>query len=302
MVTPIHIDSGIAGHHVLISAGVHGDEYEPMLATRVLIKKLPKLLKTGSVTIVPVVNISAAAADSRYGADGLDLARICPGNKEGTASEQSAAHISDLIKKADFYIDLHTGGRIFQIFPLAGYMLHASKEVLEKQQMMARAFNLPVIWGTDAAPNGRTLSVARDAHIPAIYVEYGGGNVVKKPIIKAYTEGCLHVLRQLNMGEKKDVKEKLMHWIEDYTPNNGHLQVKMPAPTEGVFTTKVQLGKRVTKGQLWGTITDIFKGEETNVYADEDGIVLFLRDAAYVKKGDSLGGLLPINDNKHIVK
>lgn len=298
MVAPFHIDSGITGHHVLISAGVHGDEYEPMLATRVLIKKLPKLLKTGSVTIVPVVNVSAAAADSRYGSDGLDLARICPGNSKGTASEQSAAQISDLIKKADFYIDLHTGGRIFQIFPLAGYMLHASKEVLEKQQTMAKAFNLPVIWGTDAAPNGRTLSVARDAHVPAIYVEYGGGNAVKPTIIKAYTEGCLNVLRQLNMVAKKEIKEKLTYWIEDYTPNNGHLQVKMPAPTEGVFTMKVQLGKRVTKGQLWGTITDVFNGEETKVYADEDGIVLFLRDAAYVKKGDTLGGVLSISENK----
>jgi hypothetical protein len=29
-----------------------------------------------------------------------------------------------LIRSADYYIDLHTGGTEFSIYPLAGYMLH----------------------------------------------------------------------------------------------------------------------------------------------------------------------------------
>lgn len=40
---------------------------------------------------------------------------------------------------------------------------------------MARAFGLPLIWGTDPTLPGRSLSVARDANVPAIYAEYLGG-------------------------------------------------------------------------------------------------------------------------------
>lgn len=170
LVKSYRVDSGKAGPNVLLTAGVHGDEYEPMLTAMQLINELPELLASGSVTIVPITNESAYAHGSRYGEDGLDLARTCPGNSEGTITERVASQISTFIKKADCFIDMHTGGLAYDIYPLAGYMLHPSFEILKKQQEMALAFNLPLIWGTDYRPEGRTLSVARDAKVPAIYV------------------------------------------------------------------------------------------------------------------------------------
>ena len=155
MQAPIYINSGKPGLNVLITAGVHGDEYEPILAAQALAKKIPNILQNGTVTIVPVVNTSAVSIDNRLGEDGCDLARICPGNIAGSVSEISAFKVSALIRATDYYIDMHTGGKAFNIFPLAGYMLHSSPEVLVKQQNMAHAFNLPVVWGTDSLPNGR---------------------------------------------------------------------------------------------------------------------------------------------------
>lgn len=295
MTEPFYIDSGKPGPQVLITAGVHGDEYEPILAAIKLTGVLSAgLLTAGKVAIITVVNPTAATADSRYGADGLDLARICPGKADGTVSEQSAAAVSALIKQADYYIDMHTGGKLFNIYPLAGYMLHTSAAVLKKQQDMAKAFNLPVIWGTDSAPNGRTLSVARDAHVPAIYVEYGGGNSVNEEIITAYTTGCLNVLNSLGMIQGHSVQtDQVKYWVENYLPNTGHLQVKLPSPAEGIFIPTIHPGQPVKKGQLWGTITAILTHQKTEILADEEGIVLFVRDAAYVKAGDPLGGILP---------
>ena len=300
METVFTIHSGVEGPAVLITAGVHGDEYEPILTALKLKQLLHGLLISGSVTIVPMVNSSAVLSNSRYGPDGLDLARICPGNSAGTVSEQAAAVVSALILKADYFIDLHTGGRLFDIYPLAGYMLHPDPVVLLKQQKMARAFNLPVVWGTDSKPNGRTLSVARDSAVPAIYVEYGGGNAVKKNIVTAYINGVLNVLDSLNMlKEHTAAVNQVKYEIDDYTPNNGHLQAKMPATAEGIFIAEVILGQPVQKGKLWGTILDCTDGVHKEVFADEDGIVLFLRDAAYVKTGDSLGGILPVAVSKN---
>lgn len=298
MLNPIIIQSENKGPKLLISAGVHGDEYEPMLAAIKLIEMLEGKLINGSVTIVVAVNHTAVAQNSRYGSDGLDLARVCPGNATGSVSEQSAAAISNLIRESDFYIDMHTGGRLFNIYPLSGYMLHSNKKILEIQQQMAQAFNLPVIWGTDSAPQGRTLSVARDANVPAIYVEYGGGNFVKEEIITAYTEGCLNVLNKFQMiTEYSNTVSVLKYWVEDDTPNNGHLQAKLPASMQGIFIPSVKLGQSVSAGQLWGTITDVISGHKKEINADETGIVLFIRDVASVKAGDSLGGILPLNKN-----
>src|SRR5690606_26744467 len=118
--------------------------------------------------------------------------------------QQCAASDSEMIRAADYLIDMHTGGRLYNIYPLAGYMLHDSAEILEKQRKMAEAFNLPTIWGTDNRPVGRTLSVARDAGVPAIYVECGGGGEVNARTIEAYVQGCKRVLASLNMLTNND--------------------------------------------------------------------------------------------------
>ena len=288
-------DSGNPGPRVLITAGVHGDEYEPIIAAQKLVEEIPGLLQNGSVTIVPIVNASAYKNKNRCGEDGLDLARTCPGRADGTITEQVAFQVSKLIKKADYYIDLHTGGKIFNIFPLAGYMLHSSEQVLDAQQKMAKAFGLSVVWGTDRHAEGRTLSVARDANVPAIYVEYGGPEPVSANIIKEYAEGCLNVLTSLYMLSREQQRtESFLYWVEDHRLNNGHLQAKTPAPVDGIFVPAVQVGIIVRNGDIWGVIQNPVTREQTEINVEGDGLVLFTRIKGFVKKDDSLGGLLPI--------
>lgn len=292
--SPFVISSGKEGPTVLITSGVHGDEYEPMMAAFELIAKLPGHVAKGKVIIIPITNPDAYGACSRFGVDGLDLARICPGKENGTGSEVAAFHVSNLIQQADYYIDLHTGGRAFNIYPLSGYILHHSPEVLKEQQWMAAAFGLPVVWGTDSALDGRTLSVARDATIPAIYVEYGGGEPFNKTIVKAYVDGCLNILAGLEVTNAVFKEYNPLYWVEDNTPNNGHLQLKTPAPAEGIFVPEVKPGDFVLKGGIWGRIIDLRDKQESLVIAEDEGMVLFTRSTSFVQKSDSLGGILPI--------
>jgi len=295
MQSPYTIDSGCAGPSVLITAGVHGDEHEPIIAANNLISILSPLLRKGKVTIIPIVNSTAVANGTRCGVDGLDLARVCPGNSQGSATEIDAARISVLISQSDYLIDLHTGGKLFDIHPLSGYMLHPDNHVLEQQRTLARAFGLPIIWGTDHEPNGRTLSVARDHNIPAIYVEYGGGIAARDEIIVSYTDGCLGVLEKLGMVDASHRQSVPEHIVEDPTPQQGHLQAKMPAPAKGIFVPAVRLGQLIGKGEHWGDIFHLETGSPTKVFADMSGMVLFLRVDAQVNIGESLGGILPIH-------
>lgn len=294
--------TGIDGPHVLITAGVHGDEYEPILVANALNTGLREMLKVGKVTIIPMVNPSAYYQSSRYGADGLDLARTCPGSEEGSATEIAAYHLSQCIEEADFYIDMHTGGAIFDIFPLCGYLLHPDLLVLKKQQAMARAINLPLIWGTEPSPKGRSLSVALKANVPAIYLEYGGGTTARREVVEAYYNSCLKVLSHLGMVESaKHFTDNNIYWLEDHSIDQGNLQIKMPASRAGIFVASVKLGDFISKGSIWGTITDPLNNVEEVVRADADGLVFLLRTHARVKTGESLGGILGVIKNRKIV-
>lgn len=291
--------SGVSGPHVLIIAGIHGDELEPMLAANELLNLLPCELRSGSVTIIPVANSSAYSLGSRCGSDGLDMARTFPGDIAGSTTQIVVQQITELIRNADYLIDLHTGGTLFDITPLSGYLLHHEETVLEKQRMMAEAFNLPVIWGTDPNADGRTLSAARDFNIPAIYAESGGGTGISNRTIDMYVEGCINVLSRLGMIDYS-VKNKIesFYWLEDHRPGQGHLQSKLPAAIDGIFHPEVSLGEVVRKETLLGYIIDLPGKKEWKVFAGEEGMVFMLRISSRVNKGDTLGGILPITQKE----
>lgn len=281
------------GPHLLITAGVHGDECEPMEAVRQLFRQLSAEPLRGRVTLVPIVNEPAFRLRQRTAEDGLDLARTCPGRHDGSITERIAAALSRLIRSADYYIDLHTGGALFDISPLAGYVLHADHAVLDRQREMAKAFNVPIVWGTSPRLEGRSLSVARDAGVPAIYAEYGGGGGMNAAAIEAYVAGCLHVARWLNIINGPSAETRVKHVVEDDRDQSGHLQIQHPAPVDGIFMPKATLGQFVRRGQPLGIVTDIWGERVMEVPAAEDGIVLFLRVPPPVSAGDCLGGILP---------
>lgn len=266
-----------------------------MLATMNLVERIGKKLVRGSVTIIPLVNTAAFEASARCAPDGLDLARTFPGKADGSVTETTAHLLTSVIKQADYLIDLHTGGQLFDILPLTGYLLHADKAVLVKQRKMAEAFNLPIVWGTDANVQGRTLSIAREFGIPAIYAECRGGLRVNKKTIELYEKGCMNVLSALgNVNAKTKGKPAVSSWLEDHRPGQGHLQSKLPSPAKGIFIPKISLGKMVKKGSTLGHIINPALQQKTKLLAEENGILFMLRISSKVNAGDTLGGILPI--------
>ena len=291
--------SQLAGPRLLITGCVHGDEFEPIAAIRRLVTLFEQHAGAvsgfrGTVTLIPVVNESAFLRGHRCGDDGLDLARTSPGRSDGSVTEQTAWALSEAIRSADYYIDLHTGGTELSVYPLAGYMLHTNPDVLETQRRMAQAFNLPVVWGTSAALNGRSLSVARDANIPAIYCEYLGSATCAPAGVEAYVDGCLNVMAELGMLDRAHPASRIAHVVEDAQPNAGHMQVCNPSPVTGYFETHVKLGDAVRQGDDLGTIYPLDGGAPAIVKATQSGIVLVLRTFPRVHAGESVGVVLEI--------
>jgi len=275
------------GPHLLITGGVHGDEYEGIEAVRRLMKEMDPAELGGTLTLIPIVNLSAHLLDARCGEDHLDLARTCPGRIDGTTTEQVAAELTWQIQKADLYIDLHTGGKAMQLHPLVGYQLVSDKTVLEKQRRMARAFGLPIIWGTCGDLDGRSLSVARDAGVPAVYAEYLGGENCSPEGVEAYVSGCRNIMAEFRMLPHETPRFFEAEWeIEDERPNSGHLQIHHPCPQDGVFQPGLRLGQEVKEGDELGRVGNVV------VSAENGGRVICLHLVGEVKTGECLGVIL----------
>lgn len=290
-------ESSHSGPHLLIIAGIHGDEYEPIHAVERLIDEMEKasFLKRGKLTLVPVVNEPAHQLDARCGPDNKDLARTCPGNPEGSITEKIAAEISDLIRTSDYLIDMHTGGKRFEIYPLSGYMLHSNALILEKQRKMSQVFGLPVQWGTSPLLEGRTLSVARDAGIPAIYTEYGGGGPSQPEIVEALYKGCMNVLTDLDMIQVRSGTAKTpIYTVEDHRPESGHLQILYPSPVSGPINYLISLGEKVQKGQSVARIRQNDEKDEITIVSQDEGIVFLINRQPEIEEQVSTLGILPI--------
>lgn len=291
------LNGSASGPHLLITGGVHGDEFEPMAAIRqlrqVLVQPDPDTtLRRGRVTLVPIVNQAAFLRGHRTADDGLDLARTCPGRADGSITERVAFALSELIRSADFFIDLHTGGTELSVQPMTGYMLHPQLDVLESQRQMAQAFNLPIVWGTSANLEGRSLSLARDAHVPAIYAEYHGSATCDENGVEAYIAGCLNIMSWLQMIDRPQPTRRVRYVIEDDRPASGHMQICNPSPLSGFFQPAVQLGSQIRVGELLGTVTDALGDKVCELRAEQTGILLVLRTFPRVKAGESVAVIM----------
>lgn len=280
------------GPHLLIFGGIHGDEYEPMAAVRKLITSIDPAKLFGKVTLVPVVNEPAYERTSRTGPDDLDLARTFPGSPQGSITEQIASQATQLIQSTDYLIDLHTGGVISNLAPFSGYTLHSDPEILDLQRRMALALNLPVVWGTSAHLNGRSLSAARDLGVPAIYAEWSGGSGCNQDAVTGYTSGCLSVMAELQMLEISIERKSPLYHIEDDRSESGHLQLHNNAPVSGFFEPNVKLMDLVQTGDPLGTITSVTGDQISTVSANQAGVILGLRTLPYVEQNDWLAVIL----------
>lgn len=277
------------GPHLMIVAGVHGDEWEPMAALQQLQHELGAEDLAGRLTLIPIVNEPAYRLGQRVGEDGLDLARVCPGRADGSATERIAFELAELLRDADYFIDLHTGGVKLRLWPLTGYLLHPDQRVLDEQRRIARAFNLPFIWGTDPMCAGRTLSVARDLSIPAIYAEFLGSVPFSNATVSAYLQGCRNVMIELDMLEGPSPPNNVTYIAEDPRPGAGHLQVCHPAPADGIFWPMVELGDEINAGAPIGRFVADSAIQPVQVAAEQSGRVVALRSVARVVAGDGLG-------------
>lgn len=111
------------GPHLVCTAGIHSDEPQAMRALMELAGELDPAAITGALVLVPVANPPAFGAVTRTSPlDGMDLNRIFPGRRDGTASERLAHTLFEqVLRSADFVLALHSWFRSGEVLPYVEY-------------------------------------------------------------------------------------------------------------------------------------------------------------------------------------
>ncbi len=276
------------GLKVLVLGGVHGNEVGGTLAAARLTSSIG-VLRSGSVAVVPVAHEAAHHAFSRTGpADGENLARCFPGQPDGTPTQRLAALLGErLIRSADVLVDLHTSSPDADMPFFAGGLDDGS-EIATRGTELAVAFGAGIVWTHPTVGVGRTLSLAQELGIPALYVESPRGGVLDRRYLTAYVDGVKRVLAKLGLLDMDmPTVDPPRLWLHD----DGDTDAFVATPVDGWFLSEVDLLDAVTAGQTVGRVVDRHGTSLHEVVASSDGVVVTLRTTAPVTVGTPLIGL-----------
>jgi predicted deacylase len=271
---------------LVVTAGVHGDEYEGIEAIARLYQQIEPAQLRGKLVLVPVCNMAAYEAVQRSSPiDGLNLARTFPGDASGTITQRIAHWITEqLLRHADFYIDLHSGGVAYDIPTLIGY-IHDAGELGQRSRAAAAAFGAPVLWGHPLPmPPGRTISAATDLGVPSLYSEAPGGGYARPADVAIFAQGVINVMRHLGIIAGDPAPQPCTHDLF----GDGNLDVVTAAPVAGYFRAAVALLDEVVTGQPLGAIYDFAGAVLAEVLSERDGVVIMLRRIHRVQVGEGL--------------
>ncbi|TKF47829.1 succinylglutamate desuccinylase/aspartoacylase family protein [Vibrio lentus] len=264
------------GPKLMITAGIHGDELNGVLAAQQIIRDLVGKNLTGTVTIVPTVNLSGLLNHSRDfissdpGSCPANLNRLFPGDSHGLAAERFVASLWERLLKhnATFAVDLHTQtrGAVYPLYVFADYRIDQCLE-------MARLMQPDCVLNDPGDP-GILETVWNRSGIPSITVEVGMGKFTQPDMIQRAVDGVLNMLSYYEMseavGEQITESKQLPEpdWIE------GNNVVSIRADIGGFVLPQVELLQSVEQGELLAIQYDAFGNECRRYHAPSAGRVL----------------------------
>ena len=274
------------GPTLVALGGVHGDEYEGPHAVRLIFDALDAGRMAGTFVGVPQCNVPAFAARTRTSpVDGLNLARIFPGDAHGTITERIAYNLGEhVIAGCDFLVDLHSSGAPMAIAPLIGYY-RGDDDQGRRSLEAARAFGMPVLWGHPDVGPGRTVSYAHERGIPWLYTESVGGGWLDQRHARMYADGVINVLKLLGVVEGDPDPSPPTHHLAGDGNNDVTAQTTLAS---GYFVSEANILDRVVKGDLIGRVVGLAGEVRDEIVAQGDGVIVLLRANPTVAVGESI--------------
>ena len=265
------------GPIMFVSAGIHGDEIIGVEIVRRLLR-VPNLLSLhGTLVVVPIVNTFGFINRSRYLPDRRDLNRSFPGSKEGSlASRLAHIFLTEIVARCDLGIDLHSAA--IHRTNLPQIRISANNERTTK---LAKVFGAPVILQSNFR-DGSLRAAAADIGKDVLLFEAGEALRFDEMSIRAGVAGVLRVMHHIGMISSKGIAKTKMPSQFCETSN------WVRAPAGGLLRAFRADGDVVSQGDLLAAVSDPFGGEEVEILAPFDGIIVGRAVMPIINEGDAL--------------
>ncbi len=285
---PVRVQRGRkAGPVMFVSAALHGDELNGVEIIRRLLGLKQVASLRGCLIAVPIVNVQAFLIQSRYLPDRRDLNRSFPGSETGSlAARMANVFLKEIVGRADYGIDLHTGAIHRPNLP----QIRADLSHPETQRL-ATAFGAPVMMNAPIRA-GSLREYTSKNQIPVLLYESGEALRFDEVCIRAGVRGVVNVMREIGMLPALKRPRKTMQ------PVTAQSSLWLRASGSGILRTTVDLGERVKPGQVLGMISDPYGQTEIPVIAPEVGIVVGRTNLPPVNEGDALFHIARVEQSK----
>jgi predicted deacylase len=289
---PVVVVNGAKPGKVLaLVSGAHGTEYTSIIAIEKLIGALDPAQVTGTVILVPLVNIASFEQKVPHvnPIDGKSMNRFYPGKADGTQTERASFLITkEIIDRCDYLIDYHGGDLDESLRPYAywGPTGREEQDRISKQMVLAFGLDHIIIWRerpTDPAATRYLDNTASVRGKPSIVVEAGHAGTVETDDLALLVNGTLSTMRALKMlpGDARVIENPV--WLDKIVDVTGEQL--------GIFYPLVKRGTYVEAGMKLGTVTDFFGKVIAEPRAPVAGVILHVDALPTIKKGDNIANI-----------
>jgi len=290
---PVTVVKGFKdGPNVLITAGIHNQEYVGIETSNRLALELAPDRIQGCVTIVHVCNLTGffALSPDVVPEDGRNLNRVFPGGEAGSASQRLASFIIDsFMTDASCLIDLHCGGYREELLPHVYYQGMGDKYLENASKQIAKLVDVEYMVRADSY-SGSMFSFAAKLGIPGVIIERGGMAGWSENEVRAYLADIRRILQRLNVleySEPQRAKPLSISRVDHYN-----------AGADGCWYPAAAIGVTIKKGEALGSIRDFFGNELASPIAEADCVILYQLGSLAVRSGEFLLACGAIQLNK----
>jgi predicted deacylase len=279
------------GPALALVSGAHGTEYASIIALEKLIGLLNPAEISGTVIIVPLVNIPSFEQKTPHvnPVDGKSMNRMYPGKMDGTQTDRVSFLITkQVVEQCDHLIDLHGGDLDESLRPYSYWTKTGTEQQDRVSREMVLAFGLDhIIISTDRPKDPQASryleNTATTRGKPSITVEAGHAGTVEADDVNALVNGCLSVMRYLKITPGSPSVVERPVWIEKV--------VTLASEQTGIFYPLVRRGTYVEQGMKVGYVTDYFGKAIFEARAPAPGVVLYICAVPSMTKGATIANV-----------
>jgi len=260
--TPVLVVNGInAGPTLCLTGAVHGDELNGIEIVRRTVYDLDPEKLSGRVVGIPIVNLPGFQQGTRYLPDRRDLNRHFPGSPDGSLADRIAHSLfENVIRHCDMLVDIHTGSQKRTNLP----QLRADMNNPEVAEFTRGFDRMAVVHSSGSS--GMLRSAATEAGVRAVTMEAGESHRIQEHQIDAGVNSLTSLL------DKEGMISRMFVWgdPEPVYYNSNWVRV----PHGGILFSDVDLGARVTEGEVLGYVADPITNAQHPIRAISDGRII----------------------------